>query len=226
MSVFLDIRHRVGEFDLNVSLTLEGPISALFGPSGAGKSTLLNILAGLSRPQGGRLAVNGDVWFDSAARIFTPPHKRRIGYVFQEGRLFPHLNVKQNLNYGRWFAGRTPRQVPFDEVVALLGIEPLLTRRPRRLSGGEQQRVAIGRALLMSPRLILMDEPLAALDAARRADILPYIEKLRDRFAIPIVYVSHAIDEVERIADEIVTIEGGRVKDVRAVSPAHRAVVW
>ena len=140
-----------------------------------------------------------------------PPHRRRIGYVFQEGRLFPHLTVRQNLFYGRWLSRRAGHLVDADAVVALLGIEPLLARHPRNLSGGEQQRVAIGRALLASPRLLLMDEPLASLDAARRAEILPYIERLRDNFAIPIVYVSHAAEEVERLANEIVSIADGRV---------------
>ena len=215
MTLSLDITHRAGAFELSAQLALAGPITALFGPSGAGKTTLLNVIAGLVRPLQGRIAFDGEIWFDSATKTFTPPHRRRIGYVFQEGRLFPHLDVRGNLTYGRWFARRAERLVAFDEVVALLGIEDLLARRPRNLSGGEQQRVSIGRALLMNPRLILMDEPLAALDAARRAEVLPYIERLRNRFAIPIVYVSHAVEEVERLADEIVTMEAGRVMGVK-----------
>ncbi len=215
MSFDIGIRHRAGDFALDVSLSLKGPVSALFGPSGAGKTTLLNLLAGLARPREGRIVIDGEPWCDTAADIFVPPHRRRIGYVFQDARLFPHLSVRRNLNYGRWLARGRGKTVTLDEVTALLGLEPLLARRPGALSGGEQQRVAIGRALLTNPRLILMDEPLSALDAARRAEILPFIERLRDRFAIPIVYVSHAIDEVERIADEIVSLEGGRVTGVR-----------
>ena len=215
MTVEIVARHRTGTFELDVALSLEGPVSALFGPSGAGKTTLLHILAGLLRPRQGRIAVDGETWFDTAAGIFVPPHRRRIGYVFQEGRLFPHLTVRQNLLYGRWFHRHARHLVDADAVVALLGIEPLLGRHPRNLSGGEQQRVAIGRALLASPRLLLMDEPLASLDAARRAEILPYIERLRDNFAIPIVYVSHAAEEVERLANEIVSIADGRVVAVR-----------
>jgi molybdate transport system ATP-binding protein len=215
MSVEIVARYRVGSFDLDVALSLAGPVTALFGPSGAGKTTFLNILAGLLQPRQGRIAIDGEVWFDEEAGIFVPPHRRRIGYVFQEGRLFPHLTVRQNLLYGRWLSRRTGRLVDTGAVVALLGIEPLLARHPRNLSGGEQQRVAIGRALLASPRLLLMDEPLASLDAARRAEILSYIERLRDNFAIPIVYVSHAAEEVERLADEIVSIADGRVVALR-----------
>jgi molybdate transport system ATP-binding protein len=216
MSLEIVAHHRIGTFDLDVALTLEGPVTALFGPSGAGKTTLLQILAGLLRPRQGRIAIDGEVWFDTEAGIFVPPYRRRIGYVFQEGRLFPHLTVRQNLLYGRWLSHRASRLIDVDAVVALLGIEPLLARHPRNLSGGEQQRVAIGRALLASPRLLLMDEPLASLDAARRAEILPYIERLRDNFAIPIVYVSHAAEEVERLANEIVSLADGRVVAVRS----------
>ncbi len=216
VSLDIDARHGVGAFALDVSLRLEGPVTGLFGPSGAGKTTLLNIIAGLIRPEAGRVSIDGETWFDADRKLFTPPRARRIGYVFQEGRLFPHLSVRQNLIYGRFFAaagGAGPTRL--EEVVDLLGIGSLLSRRPATLSGGEQQRVAIGRALLRNPRLLLMDEPLAALDAARRADILPYIENLRDRFAVPIVYVSHSIEEVERLANEIVVLAGGTVTSFR-----------
>ncbi len=222
MSLDIRIEQTLAAFSLNLSLSLEGPIVGVFGPSGAGKTTLLNCLAGLSRPKAGRIALGDDVWFDSTTRTFAPPHRRRIGYVFQEGRLFPHLSVRQNLLYGRVFARGAKQVVDFDQVVALLGLEALLLRRPRNLSGGEQQRVGIGRALLRNPRLILMDEPLAALDAARRREILPYIEQLRDAFGIPTVYVSHAYDEIERLADEIVLLEKGRVTELRRRERAPR----
>lgn len=214
----IDVRHRAGAFTLDAKLACQGPVTALFGPSGAGKTTLLNMLAGLVRPQAGRIVFAGDVWFDSERRIFVKPHARGVGYVFQEGRLFPHLGVRRNLLYGESFAqGRAP-VASFDEIVHLLGLEPLLDRRVRHLSGGEQQRVAIGRALLARPRLLLMDEPLAALDAARRAEILPYLERLRARFGAPTVYVSHARDEVERLADELALVEGGRARELRRIA--------
>lgn len=185
----------------------------LFGPSGSGKTTVLNVIAGLVRPDAGRVVIDERVLLDTAGKVFAPPHKRRIAYVFQEGRLFPHLSVRQNLVYGRWFTPRRERWGGFDEIVALLGIGALLERRPKTLSGGEQQRVAIGRALLASPRLLLMDEPLAALDDARKGETLPYIERLRDELAIPIVYVSHSLAEVERLTRHIVRLEGGRVAE-------------
>jgi molybdate transport system ATP-binding protein len=209
---------QTGAFRLEARLCCNGPVTALFGPSGAGKTTLLNILAGLARPDAGRISVDGRVWVDVERGIFLAPHEREIGYVFQEGRLFPHLNVRHNLVYGEAFArGRAPL-ASFDEVVDLLGLVGLLGRRTRHLSGGEQQRVAIGRALLARPRLLLMDEPLASLDAARRAEILPYLDRLRARFAIPTLYVSHSIEEVERLADEVATLEDGRVTGVRRLT--------
>ncbi len=219
MSVFIDIAHQVGGFRLDVQLDCTGPVTAIFGPSGAGKTTLLNILAGLARPASGRILVHGRVWFDAQKRIFLRPHERAIGYVFQEGRLFPHLSVRHNLTYGEMFANDRAPLASFDEVVDLLGLSALVARRPRNLSGGEQQRVAIGRALLARPRLLLMDEPLAALDAARRAEILPYLDRLRARFAIPTLYVSHSAEEVERLADEVASIEEGRITGLRAITP-------
>ena len=203
-------RHALGEFALDVAFESDARVIALFGPSGSGKSTLLNVIAGLIRPQAGLVRVEGRVLTDTQAATFVPPHRRRIGYVFQDARLFPHLSVRRNLAYGRWFTSASERYANPEEIVALLGLDTLLDRRPPTLSGGEKQRVAIGRALLASPRLLLMDEPLASLDAARKAETLPYIERLRDELAIPVVYVSHSRDEVDRLADEVVHLEAGR----------------
>jgi len=205
-------RHRLGAFSLNAAFASGGRLTALFGRSGSGKTSLVNVVSGLIRPQEGRVVIDGRVMVDSAAGLFVPRHKRRIGYVFQEARLFPHLTVRQNLLYGRWFApAGEPDGSIQDEVVDLLGIGHLLQRRPHALSGGERQRIAIGRALLAKPRLLLMDEPLASLDDERKAEILPHIERLRDEFDIPIVYVSHAIAEVARLATHLVVLDQGKV---------------
>jgi molybdate transport system ATP-binding protein len=212
----VDIEHRLGDFALDIHFVSGTGLTALFGRSGAGKTSIVNAIAGLIRPQRGHISVDGAVLLDSDCGIFIPAHRRRIGYVFQEGRLFPHLTVRQNLLFGRWFAPRSETAASFDDVVDLLGIAPLLTRRPARLSGGEKQRVAIGRALLTNPRLLLMDEPLASLDAARKEEILPYLERLRDGAMVPIVYVSHAVAEVARLATVIVLVAEG---SVRAVGP-------
>jgi molybdate transport system ATP-binding protein len=205
------VRKHLGSFTLEVDLASPGGITALFGRSGAGKTSVVNIIAGLLKPDAGRVSVDGAALTDTAARVHVPPHKRGVGYVFQEGRLFPHLSVRGNLEYGRRFARDRDRWGSLDEVVALLDIAPLLDRRPADLSGGEKQRVAIGRALLASPRLLLMDEPLASLDAPRKEEILPYIERLRDKKKLPIVYVSHAMEEVTRLADTVVLMDAGRV---------------
>jgi molybdate transport system ATP-binding protein len=205
------ITHRLGAFTLDVAFEVEGGLTALFGRSGAGKTSLVNAIAGLIRPEQGRIEIDGVVLTDAATGIFVPPHRRRIGYVFQEGRLFPHLNVRQNLVYGRWFAPKAASGSDFDQVIGLLGIEHLLIRRPANLSGGEKQRVAIGRALLARPRLLVMDEPLAALDEGRRHEIFPYIERLRDEMRVPIVYVSHSIAEVSRLATTLVVLSEGKV---------------
>jgi molybdate transport system ATP-binding protein len=218
MTVAVAIRHQLGDFALDVRFESDATVTALFGRSGAGKTSVIAAIAGLVRPAQGRIVVSGAVLFDSAEGIFVPKHKRRIGTVFQEGRLFPHLTVRHNLLYGRWFAPRASRHAHPDEVLALLGIRHLLDRRPGALSGGEKQRVAIGRALLASPRALLMDEPLAALDDARKAEILPYLERLRDESEIPIVYVSHAVAEVARLAATIVVLAEGRVEAAGAVS--------
>ncbi len=198
-------------FKLDVRFTCGQGVSVLFGRSGAGKSTVLSCIAGLSRPDRGRIIVEDRVLFDSARSIEVPVHRRKIGYVFQDARLLPHLTVRQNLLYGYRLAEASERRIDLDVVVDLLDIAPLLGRRPAGLSGGERQRVAIGRALLSSPRLLLMDEPLAALDMGRRAQILRYIERLRDELHVPIVYVSHAIEEVARLADSLVLLDHGKV---------------
>lgn len=206
------VRHRLGAFELDASFASAGRLTALFGRSGSGKTSLVNIIGGLIAPTEGRVVVDGQVLVDTQAGVFVPKHKRRIGYVFQEARLFPHLTVRQNLLFGRWFAPRdatTGSELP--GVLDLLGIGHLLERRPGALSGGEKQRVAIGRALLSKPRLLLMDEPLASLDEARKAEILPYIERLRDEIGVPIVYVSHSVAEVVRLATTLVTVDQGRV---------------
>jgi molybdate transport system ATP-binding protein len=209
----LDVRldHRLGAFVLDVAFTAPPGVTALFGRSGAGKTSVVNAVAGLVAPKAGRIAVDGTVLLDSAAGIAVPRHRRRVGYVFQEARLFPHLTVRQNLGFGRWFAPRRAPRVEMGDVVELLGIGGLLERRPGALSGGEKQRVAIGRALLSAPRLLLMDEPLASLDEARKAEILPYLELLRDEVRVPIVYVSHSVAEVARLATTVVALSEGRV---------------
>ncbi len=206
----VSIKGRNGKFAVEADFAAGGGVTALFGHSGAGKTTLLKMIAGTLRPESGRIAVGDLVLFDAEKGINLPPEKRRIGYVFQEARLFAHMSVKRNLTYARW-AGRRQATRNVDEVVALLGIEPILDRRPSTLSGGERQRVAIGRALLSDPALLLLDEPLSSLDHARRQEILPFIERLRDESHVPIVYVSHEIDEVARLADEIVLLSGGKV---------------
>jgi molybdate transport system ATP-binding protein len=194
-----------------------GPgVTALFGPSGSGKSTAIHLIAGFERPDRGRIALGERTLLDTATGRRTPPHRRRVGVVFQDAKLLPHLSVRANLLFGRWFTPRAERRVGFDAVVQTLGIGHLLSRRPATLSGGERQRVAIGRALLTSPRLLLLDEPLAALDADRKLEVLPFIETLRDEFGIPMVYVSHAVEEVARLATRVVRLEGGRVTAVGA----------
>jgi molybdate transport system ATP-binding protein len=211
----VDVRRELGNFTLQASFSSPpGGITALFGRSGAGKTSLINLLAGLDRADEGRIAVDGVVLFDSEAGINIPTEKRRLGYVFQEGRLFPHMSVRRNLTYGMKSDGNG---ADFDQIVALLDIGNLLDRGPRDLSGGEKKRVAIGRALLASPRLLLMDEPLAALDMGRKAEILPYIERLRDELAMPIVYVSHAMEEIVRLADTLVIMSDGKVAAVGPV---------
>ncbi len=211
----IDVRRKQGDFQVTVAFKgASTGVTALFGPSGAGKTSVVQMVAGLVKPDAGLITVNGLCLFDSARGIDLPPERRRVGCVFQDGRLFPHLSVRANLVYGM---RRTPphrRFVTFDAVVALLGIGHLLQRRPAGLSGGEKQRVAIGRALLTSPALLLMDEPLASLDAARKAEVLPFIQRLGREFAIPILYVSHALDEIAQLAARMVVLGGGRVQAI------------
>jgi molybdate transport system ATP-binding protein len=200
------------DFTLDVSLTLPGRgVTALFGPSGCGKTTLLRAIAGLERAAG-RVALDGVVWQDDARRVFVPPHRRPLGYVIQESALFAHLDVRGNLAYGRKRAGAAAQRLALEPVIALLGIEKLMSRRVDTLSGGERQRVAMARALATAPQLLLMDEPLAALDAARKAEILPYLERLQHELALPILYVTHSLDEVARLADHLVLLQAGSVQ--------------
>lgn len=187
-------KHR-GDFTLDVDMMTQAPIAALFAPSGSGKTTLLNMVAGLLRPDSGRIVVEGETLFDDAAGIDVPPERRRIGYVFQDRRLFPHLRVRENLSYGQ----RADDSFGFERAVELLGLAPLLDRWPGTLSGGEAQRVAIGRALLASPRVLLLDEPLSHLDRARREEIMATIERLRDETRLPMLYVTHEASEIDRL---------------------------
>jgi molybdate transport system ATP-binding protein len=215
----VEVARRLGpRFALDVRFATEGGLTALFGRSGAGKTSVVNMVAGLVRPERGRIVVDGVTLVDTERGVFVPAHRRRIGYVFQEARLFPHLTVRGNLLFGRWFTPRDERYGKLDAVVDLLGIGHLLDRRPGRLSGGERQRVAIGRALLASPRLLLMDEPLASLDGPRKEEILPYIERLRDEVRVPIVYVSHAVSEVARLATTLVLMSDGRVEATGSIA--------
>jgi molybdate transport system ATP-binding protein len=207
----VEIEKKLGEFSVSVLFAGEAGATVLFGPSGSGKTSVINMVAGLMKPDRGRIEIDGEVLFDSAKRIDRPASQRRVGYVFQEGRLFPHLSVKHNLTYGRWMGGHPKDPAAFQQAVALLDIGHLLDRRPGKLSGGERQRVAFGRALLMKPRILLLDEPLASLDAGLKAEILPYLERLRDEAKVPMIYVSHDPAEVKRIATRVVRMEGGKV---------------
>lgn len=211
MSLTVDVRHRIGSLTLEAAFTGSGGITAIFGASGCGKTSLVNIIAGLIHPDAARINVGDMVLVDTARGIDVPPHRRRIGYVFQEARLFPHMTVEANLAYGEWFTPKSERYASKAQILDMLGLGHLLKRRPRDLSGGERQRVAIGRALLASPRLLLMDEPLASLDAARKAEIMPYLERLRDDVRIPIIYVSHSVAEVMRLASEVAVLQQGRL---------------
>jgi molybdate transport system ATP-binding protein len=219
----VEVEKQLGDFSLDVRFRTEGGITAVFGPSGAGKTTLVNMISGLVAPDRGRIALDDKVLFDSGARIDLPPHQRHIGYVFQEGRLFPHLSVRRNLDYGRRMRGLAQDAAQMQRIVGLLDIGHLLERRPGKLSGGERQRIAIGRALLMRPRLLLLDEPLASLDAARKREILPYLERLRDEVGVPMVYVSHQAAELRRIATAVVRLDAGRVEAVGGQELLDRA---
>lgn len=216
--IALDCLLRRAGFTLETKLESSGRLVALFGPSGSGKSTIIRLIAGLERPDRGKISIGGETVVDTERSLFVPPHKRRAGIVLQDGHLLPHLDVRRNLTYGRFFTPPGERRIAFDDVVETLGIAHLLARKPATLSGGERQRVAIGRALIASPRILLMDEPLASLDANRKLEILPFIERLRDEMKIPIVYVSHALEEVARLADCVVRLNGGRVAAIGAPS--------
>jgi molybdate transport system ATP-binding protein len=208
----IDIARQLGAFRLETAFEAKARgATVVFGASGAGKSALLSAIAGLIRPDAGRIEIAGETLFDGQRGINVPAEARRIGFVFQEARLFPHMSVRTNLEYGRKRRKDHATAAGFDDVVALLGIAALLDRRPRTLSGGEKQRVAIGRALLSNPRLLLLDEPLASLDDPRKAEILPFLERLRDETGIPMLYVTHSMDEVARIADHLVLLDRGRV---------------
>ncbi|MDF1804086.1 molybdenum ABC transporter ATP-binding protein [Thalassovita sp.] len=216
MSISVNISHDFGAFRLNAAFEAGPGVTALFGRSGSGKTTLINAVAGLLTPQSGRISVGTRPLFDSRTGTNVPVHKRRVGYVFQDARLFPHMTVAQNLRYGQRFARRPA--LPRQDVIDMLGIGSLLARHPTALSGGEKQRVAIGRALLSAPEILLLDEPLAALDAARKDEILPYLERLRDTARMPILYVSHAMTEVARLADTLVLLQDGTVQRTGPVS--------
>ena len=207
----VEVAKKLGEFTLEASFTSEGRVTGLFGASGAGKTSLINMIAGLVKPDRGTIALDGETLDDSATGLHVPPYRRRIGYVFQDARLFPHLDVNQNLDYGRRMNRLTEDPVQQKRVIDLLDIGSLLDRRPGKLSGGERQRVAFGRALLSKPRLLLLDEPLGALDEGRKLEILPYLVRLRDEAGIPMVYVSHDAAELRQLATQIVMLKGGRI---------------
>jgi molybdate transport system ATP-binding protein len=217
MTAEIFLRHRFGAFALDMAFVMRGGVTALFGPSGSGKSSVVSAIAGLLRPRNGRIALDGRVLLDSKARIFVPAEARRIAVVFQDARLFPHMDVENNLLFGWRRAPQKADAATISHVVELLGLGTLLRRRPHRLSGGEKSRVALGRALLASPQMLLLDEPLASLDAERRHEILPYLERLARESKLPMLYVSHAVDEVARLADEIVVLRDGHVTAQGAV---------
>ncbi|HEX6006052.1 MAG TPA: molybdenum ABC transporter ATP-binding protein [Burkholderiales bacterium] len=210
MTLSVAIEHLQGDFRLDVHFDCGEGVTALFGRSGAGKTSVINAVAGLLTPQRGHIRFDGDTLFDSESGVDVPPGRRNFGYVFQEGRLFPHLTVERNLRYAEWFDRRARGRDDFSHIVELLGLARILGRRPAQLSGGEKQRVAIGRALLAYPRLLLLDEPLASLDQPRRSEILAYLERLRDEMRVPMLYVSHTVEEVIRLADRVVLMSAGR----------------
>jgi molybdate transport system ATP-binding protein len=207
----IDVSKRLGEFAIEATFVSEGRVTGLFGASGAGKTSLVNMIAGLLRPDRGMISVDGETLDDTSARSHVPIHRRRIGYVFQDARLFPHIDVRQNLDYGRRMNRLGEDTAQRKRVIDLLDIGDLLDRRPGRLSGGERQRVALGRALLSRPRLLLLDEPLGSLDEERKEDILPYLVRLRDEAGIPMVYVSHDASEMRQLASRIVMLQRGRI---------------
>jgi molybdate transport system ATP-binding protein len=219
VTLLVEMRHAFDRMTIDVRLELGGGLTALLGPSGAGKTSVLNTIAGLLRADRALVTFEDAVLVDTARDIWTPPHERRIGYVFQESRLFPHLTVRQNLAFGQWFARAHRSAIGLDEIVELLGLGALLHRHPSKLSGGEQRRVALGRALLSGPRLLLLDEPLGSVDVERRQEILPYLDRLLSELRLPMIYVTHDRSEVDSRAERIVTMEQG----VTATTPPHDA---
>ena len=207
----VEVFKQLGEFSIEASFSSEGRVTGLFGASGAGKTSLINMIAGLLRPDRGFIAIDNETLDDTAGRVHVPPYRRRIGYVFQDARLFPHLDVSQNLDYGRHMNGLARDPASEARITDLLDIGGLKDRRPGQLSGGERQRVALGRALLSKPRLLLLDEPLGSLDEGRKVEILPYLVRLRDEAGIPMVYVSHDAAELRQLATQIVMLRHGRV---------------
>jgi len=207
----VDVSKQLGDFVIEACFASEGRVTGLFGASGAGKTSLINMIAGLLKPDRGTIAIDGETLDDCAAHLHVPAHRRRIGYVFQDARLFPHLDVRQNLDYGRRMNRLAQDPAKQARVVDLLDIGELLGRRPGKLSGGERQRIALGRALLAQPRLLLLDEPLGSLDEERKADILPYLIRLRDEANVPMVYVSHDAGEMRQLATQIVMLQRGRI---------------
>ena len=215
MSVDVDVTYGAGAFDLRAAFASQARSLGIMGPSGSGKTTLMGLIAGTLKPDRGHVRVSGRTLTDTGSGLFVPPHRRRVGLVFQEARLFPHLSVRQNLLFGRWFSRERDTATSFDQVVDLLGVAHLLPRRAVGLSGGEQQRIAIGRALLSNPGLLIMDEPLASLDRQRRDEILPLIARVRDALAIPLIYASHVEAEIAIVSDEILLLESGRLAERR-----------
>jgi molybdate transport system ATP-binding protein len=223
MSLDVTVRHRLERITIDVRLAAGPGLTAIVGPSGAGKTTLLHVIAGLIVPDAGTVVLAGEALVDRARGVVVPPDRRRIGYVTQDSRLFPHLTVRQNLAYGRWFTAPERRRLTVDAVAEMLDLGAFLSRRPARLSGGERQRVALGRALATSPRLLLLDEPLAAVDVGRRQEILPYLDRLRQELALPTIYVTHTIEEVRARAESIVTLDEGRVAAIEPGGVQSRA---
>lgn len=222
----VDVSKQLGAFSVRAAFAGEGRVTGLFGPSGSGKTSLISMIAGLMRPDRGTISIGDDLLDDADANRHVAVHRRRIGYVFQDARLFPHLDVTQNLDYGRRMNALAPDRAQEQRVVGLLDLGDLLKRRPGVLSGGERQRVALGRALLARPRLLLLDEPMASLDESRKAEILPYLVRLRDETGVPMVYVSHDAEEMRQIATHIVMLKAGRVIGVGGVEllPTSAAV--
>ena len=218
MTLDVEIHHRLDRIALDVRLSAGEGLTALLGPSGSGKTSTLDVIAGLLRPDQTRITLDGTPLADTSRGVWTPPHERRIGYVFQDSRLFPHLSVRQNLTFGRWFTRSAAEasdgvHVSFDELVSLLDLAPLLSRHPAKLSGGEQKRVALGRALLSHPRLLLLDEPLGSLEVAKRQEILPYLDRLIAELRLPMIYVTHDWDEVQSRATSVVRMREGQTPD-------------